>query len=82
VGEPWTVCRPDDRGDVVVVQIAPPLICGQAEFDEIEQVRRHTLTEAHGVVWERAPSSPPLAGSERDPGRGQDDRAGGTAPAP
>jgi hypothetical protein len=37
VGEPWTVCRPDDRRDVVV-QIAPPLICGQAEFDEIEQV--------------------------------------------
>src|SRR4030095_2731023 len=28
-------CRPDDRGDVVV-QVAPPLICGQAEFDEME----------------------------------------------
>jgi adenosylmethionine-8-amino-7-oxononanoate aminotransferase len=50
VGEPWTVCRPDDRGDVVVVQIAPPLICGQAEFDEIEQVLRHTLTEAQELV--------------------------------
>jgi adenosylmethionine-8-amino-7-oxononanoate aminotransferase len=50
VGEPWTVCRPDDRGDVVVVQIAPPLICGQPEFDEIEQVLRHTLTEAQGLI--------------------------------
>jgi adenosylmethionine-8-amino-7-oxononanoate aminotransferase len=49
VGEPWTVCRPDDRGDVVV-QIAPPLICGQPEFDEIEQVLRHTLTEAQGLI--------------------------------
>lgn len=42
-------CRPDDRGDVVV-QVAPPLICGQAEFDEIEQVLRHTLTEARKLV--------------------------------
>src|SRR5687767_10147120 len=42
-------CRPDDRGDVVV-QVAPPLICGQAEFDEMEQILRHTLTEAQGLV--------------------------------
>ncbi|MGY1811452.1 aspartate aminotransferase family protein [Blastococcus sp. SYSU D00820] len=41
-------CRADDRGDPVV-QLAPPLICGQAEFDEIEQVLRSVLTEA----WER-----------------------------
>jgi adenosylmethionine-8-amino-7-oxononanoate aminotransferase len=38
-------CRPDDRGDPVI-QLAPPLTCGQAEFDEIEQVLRATLTEA------------------------------------
>ncbi|MEU5697047.1 aspartate aminotransferase family protein [Actinosynnema sp. NPDC020468] len=38
-------CRPDDRGDPVV-QVAPPLISGQAEFDEIERILRHTLTEA------------------------------------
>jgi adenosylmethionine-8-amino-7-oxononanoate aminotransferase len=38
-------CRIDDRGNPVVV-VAPPLICGQAEFDEIEQVLRHVLTEA------------------------------------
>ncbi|TDC95452.1 aspartate aminotransferase family protein [Saccharopolyspora aridisoli] len=38
-------CRPDDRGDVVV-QLAPPLTCGQAEFDEIEQILRQTFVEA------------------------------------
>jgi adenosylmethionine-8-amino-7-oxononanoate aminotransferase len=41
-------CRADDRGDPVV-QVAPPLICGQAEFDEMEQVLRHVLSEA----WSR-----------------------------
>jgi adenosylmethionine-8-amino-7-oxononanoate aminotransferase len=38
-------CRADDRGDPVV-QLAPPLIAGQAEFDEIEQILRGVLTEA------------------------------------
>ncbi len=38
-------CRADDRGDPVI-QLAPPLVCGQAEFDEIEQVLRGVLTEA------------------------------------
>ena len=37
-------CRADDRGDPVV-QVAPPLICGQAEFDEMEQILRSVLTE-------------------------------------
>jgi len=41
-------CRADDRGDPVV-QLAPPLIAGQPEFDEIEQILRHVLTEA----WNR-----------------------------
>jgi adenosylmethionine-8-amino-7-oxononanoate aminotransferase len=40
-------CRADDRGDPVV-QLAPPLICGQAEFDEMEQILRSVLTEAWG----------------------------------
>jgi adenosylmethionine-8-amino-7-oxononanoate aminotransferase len=31
------------------VQLAPPLIIGQAEFDEIEQILRSVLTEA----WSR-----------------------------
>jgi adenosylmethionine-8-amino-7-oxononanoate aminotransferase len=38
-------CRADDRGDPVV-QLSPPLICGQAEFDEMEQILRGVLTEA------------------------------------
>jgi adenosylmethionine-8-amino-7-oxononanoate aminotransferase len=38
-------CRPDDRGDPVI-QLAPPLICGQAEFDEMEQILRGVLAEA------------------------------------
>lgn len=41
-------CRADDRGDPVV-QLAPPLISGQKEFDQIEQVLRGVLTEA----WNR-----------------------------
>ena len=32
-------CRADDRGDPVI-QLAPPLIVGQPEFDEIEQILR------------------------------------------
>ena len=38
-------CRADDRGDPVV-QIAPPLTMGPAEFDDIEQILRKVLTEA------------------------------------
>jgi adenosylmethionine-8-amino-7-oxononanoate aminotransferase len=41
-------CRADDRGDPVI-QLAPPLIVGQAEFDEIEGILRSVLTEA----WSR-----------------------------
>lgn len=42
-------CRADDRGDPVI-QLAPPLICGQAEFDEIEQILRGVLTEAYTLL--------------------------------
>ncbi|MBO9578228.1 MAG: aspartate aminotransferase family protein [Microbacteriaceae bacterium] len=38
-------CRSDDRGDPVV-QVAPPLTSGPAEFDEIEGILRAVLTEA------------------------------------
>jgi len=41
-------CRADDRGDPVV-QLAPPLTIGPAEFEEIEQTLRAVLTEA----WSR-----------------------------
>jgi adenosylmethionine-8-amino-7-oxononanoate aminotransferase len=42
------ICRTDDRGEPVV-QLAPPLIVGQEEFDYMEQVLRTVLTEA----WKR-----------------------------
>jgi adenosylmethionine-8-amino-7-oxononanoate aminotransferase len=38
-------CRADDRGDPVV-QLAPPLTIGPAEFDEIESILRGVLSEA------------------------------------
>jgi adenosylmethionine-8-amino-7-oxononanoate aminotransferase len=38
-------CRADDRGDPVV-QLAPPLICDQSHFTEMEQILRDVLTEA------------------------------------
>jgi len=37
-------CRADDRGDPVI-QLSPPLICGQEQFDEMEQILRSVLTE-------------------------------------
>ena len=37
-------CRTDDRGDSVI-QLAPPLISGQTEFDTIEAALRSVLTE-------------------------------------
>ncbi|MFE2869025.1 aspartate aminotransferase family protein [Embleya sp. NPDC059259] len=39
-------CRADGRGDPVV-QVAPPLICGQEQFDEMEQILRSVLSEAY-----------------------------------
>ncbi|MEH3132392.1 MAG: aspartate aminotransferase family protein [Mycolicibacterium neoaurum] len=38
-------CRADDRGDPVV-QLAPPLISGQAEFDAIYDILHNVLSEA------------------------------------
>ena len=42
-------CRADDRGDPVV-QLAPPLICDQSHFDEIEQILRVVLDKAHTLL--------------------------------
>jgi adenosylmethionine-8-amino-7-oxononanoate aminotransferase len=39
------ICRADDRGDPVV-QISPPLVAGQAEFDELVGVLGEVLQEA------------------------------------
>ncbi|MEV6828688.1 aspartate aminotransferase family protein [Amycolatopsis sp. NPDC051102] len=38
-------CRADDRAEPVV-QLSPPLVCDQREFDEMEQILRDTLTRA------------------------------------
>ena len=42
-------CRADDRGDPVV-QLAPPLICDQSHFDEMEQILRAVLGEAWSKI--------------------------------
>ena len=42
------ICRTDDRGDAVI-QFAPPLIAGPAEFAVMESILRPVLTEA----WKR-----------------------------
>jgi adenosylmethionine-8-amino-7-oxononanoate aminotransferase len=46
--EKGLICRADDRGDPVV-QISPPLIAGQAEFDEMVGILGDVLSEA----WQR-----------------------------
>jgi adenosylmethionine-8-amino-7-oxononanoate aminotransferase len=46
------ICRADDRGDPVV-QISPPLIAGQAEFDEMTGILGDVLAEA----WARMTSN-------------------------
>jgi len=46
--EAGLICRADDRGDPVV-QLSPPLICGQEEFDFIATTLREVLSEA----WRR-----------------------------
>jgi adenosylmethionine-8-amino-7-oxononanoate aminotransferase len=46
--EAGLICRADDRGDPVV-QLAPPLICGEEEFEVMTSILRTVLTEA----WKR-----------------------------
>jgi len=46
--EAGLICRADDRGDPVV-QLAPPLICGQTEIDFMVSVLHDVLSEA----WRR-----------------------------
>jgi adenosylmethionine-8-amino-7-oxononanoate aminotransferase len=43
------ICRADDRGDPVI-QLSPPLICGQPEIDFIASTLREVLTEAWRLV--------------------------------
>jgi adenosylmethionine-8-amino-7-oxononanoate aminotransferase len=46
--EKGLICRADDRGDPVV-QISPPLVAGQREFDEMTGILGEVLSEA----WQR-----------------------------
>jgi adenosylmethionine-8-amino-7-oxononanoate aminotransferase len=55
------ICRADDRGDPVV-QISPPLVAGQAEFDEIVGILGDVLAEA----WERIAG--PTGRRSKEPG--------------
>jgi adenosylmethionine-8-amino-7-oxononanoate aminotransferase len=43
--EAGLICRADDRGDPVI-QLAPPLICGEEQFSEISGILRTVLEEA------------------------------------
>ncbi|HXF98779.1 MAG TPA: aspartate aminotransferase family protein [Gaiellaceae bacterium] len=43
--EAGLICRADDRGDPVI-QISPPLVAGQEEFDRIAAILGDVLTEA------------------------------------
>jgi adenosylmethionine-8-amino-7-oxononanoate aminotransferase len=43
------ICRADDRGDPVI-QISPPLVAGQAEFDEMTSILGEVLTEASKLM--------------------------------
>ncbi|HLI44083.1 MAG TPA: aspartate aminotransferase family protein [Acidimicrobiales bacterium] len=43
------ICRADDRGDPVI-QLSPPLICDQQQFDEIESILRSVLEEAWAKI--------------------------------
>jgi len=43
------ICRADDRGDPVL-QISPPLVAGQSEFDEIVGILGEVLTEAAALM--------------------------------
>jgi adenosylmethionine-8-amino-7-oxononanoate aminotransferase len=59
------ICRADDRGDPVV-QISPPLIATQAEFDEMTGILGDVLTEAQERMQIKSPA---LAGeTTREPG--------------
>jgi hypothetical protein len=44
------ICRADDRGDPVI-QISPPLVAGEAEFDEIVSILGTVLEEAWTRVY-------------------------------
>ena len=68
-------CRADDRGDPVV-QLSPPLIIGQPEFDEIEQILRSVLTEA----WARIQADGYALADEATTGSATSESSGNAGP--
>jgi adenosylmethionine-8-amino-7-oxononanoate aminotransferase len=63
--EAGLICRADDRGDPVV-QISPPLVAEQAQFDEIAGILGQVLSEA----WEemtRSSGTGRVGTARRDP---------------
>jgi adenosylmethionine-8-amino-7-oxononanoate aminotransferase len=50
------ICRTDDRGDPIV-QLSPPLIAGEEQFEEIEAILRPVLSEASERVSSWAPAA-------------------------
>ena len=60
-------CRADDRGDPVI-QLAPPLICGQEHFDEIEQILRTCSPRRRRSFSDSAVSRRTRVSRRADPG--------------
>jgi adenosylmethionine-8-amino-7-oxononanoate aminotransferase len=59
------ICRTDDRGDPIV-QLSPPLIAGEEQFEEIESVLRPVLREASERVERYGkPVAPVVPGAVR-----------------
>src|SRR5262249_10911841 len=59
------ICRADDRGDPVI-QISPPLIATQAQFDEMTGVMGDVLTEAQERM--HVQHRPIATAGDREPG--------------
>ena len=59
------ICRTDDRGDPIV-QLSPPLIAGEEQFEEIESVLRSVLGQASERVERYGkPEAPVVPGAVR-----------------
>jgi adenosylmethionine-8-amino-7-oxononanoate aminotransferase len=60
------ICRADDRGDPVI-QISPPLVAGEAEFDEIVGILGDVLSEAWNELDKRRDGKGISAGAPETP---------------
>jgi adenosylmethionine-8-amino-7-oxononanoate aminotransferase len=73
------ICRADDRGDPVV-QISPPLVATQAEFDEITGILGDVLTEAQERMHIKSPPKHELEAKLAVVSRGVPDGSGERQP--